>query len=442
MVIEIIIHHHNHKQFQINLPSQSKSGYLCGNITKVDKKRYIILILILGTLSALSPFSIDMYLPAFPVIAKDLHTSVAHIQLSLTSYFIGISFGQLIYGPMLDRFGRRIPLYMGLVVYIAASLGCAITRSADTLIAMRLLQALGSCAGMVAARALVRDLFPVSEIAKIFSLLLLVIAVSPMVAPTVGGYISWAFGWHYVFIILTAISVLIFIGCILWLPEGRDPDQGLSLKPKPIVMNFYSVLKHPYFYTYAITGGVATASQYAYLSGSSDVFIDFYHVNPKQYGWIFAFIAAGLIGSSQINSIVLKRFKSEQVIKVALLCQCIIGLSMFTATFNGWITEVGMIGFIFLFLCCQGFTFPNASALSLTPFAKQAGSASALMGMIQMGLGAGSSALVSFLNNGTPLPMTGIMATCSLGSFMLLIIGSRMIRNKVIEPIQNEAISA
>ena len=354
--------------------------------------------MILGTLSALSALSIDMYLPAFPAIAKDLHTTVPHIQLSLTSYFIGISIGQLIYGPLLDRFGRAKPLYFGLIIYMVASLGCSVTHSANMLIIMRLLQALGSCAGMVAARALVRDLFPVSDIAKVFSLLLLVIAVSPMVAPTVGGYISAAFGWHAVFLILTALSALILAGCLLWLPSGRPPDLSLSLKPKPIITNFYSVFKQPQFYTYAIAGGVASASQYAYLSGSPDVFIDFYHVSQKQYGWIFAFIAAGLIGSSQVNSIMLRRFTSEQVIKAALLFQSAVGITMFMATFNGWISESGMIMLIFLFLCCQGFISPNASALSLAPFAKQAGSASALMGFLQMGIGASASALVSLLS--------------------------------------------
>jgi len=399
----------------------------------LDRRRYIILILVLGTLTALSPFSIDMYLPAFPAIAKDLGTSVERIQLSLTSYFIGISLGQLIYGPLLDRFGRKKPLYVGLVIYIISSLGCAVTKSSEMLIFMRLLQALGSCAGMVAARALVRDLFPVGDIAKVFSLLLLVVALSPMVAPTVGGYISAWFGWHWVFIVLTAISVLIFVGCIYWLPDGREPDTTLSLKPGPIINNFYSVFKQPQFYIYAVTGGIASASQYAYLSGSSNVFIGFYHVSQKHFGWIFAFIAAGLIGSSQINSLLLRKFKSEQVIKIALFVQSFMGIVLFLLTFQGWINELEMIGLIFLFLCCQGFISPNASALSLAPFAKQAGSASALMGFLQMGIGSVASALVSILStayHGTALPMTGIMAFCAILGSILIFTGGRVLSKK------------
>jgi DHA1 family bicyclomycin/chloramphenicol resistance-like MFS transporter len=392
-----------------------------------DAKRYFLLILILGLVTALSPFSIDMYLPAFPAIARDLHCPVSRVQLSLTSYFIGIALGQMIYGPLLDRFGRKKPLYIGLLIYVLASLGCSVTKSANMLIAMRLLQALGSCGGMVAARALVRDLFPVGEIAKVFSLLLLVIAVSPLIAPTVGSYVSAAFGWHAVFIILTAISVFILVASWLWLPEGRGPNTEHSLKPRPIVESFYSVFKHPQFYTYAITGGIASASQYAYLSGSSDVFIDVYHFNQHQYGWIFASIATGLIGSSQINSLFLRRFTSQQIIKVAQAAQCLIGITLFVLTFYGWINAAGMIVLIFLFLSAQGFISPNASALSLTPFAHNAGTASALMGTLQMSIGAFASAMVSILNNGTALPMTGIMAACTVCALILLFTGSKML---------------
>ncbi|OCX51448.1 Bcr/CflA family drug resistance efflux transporter [Mucilaginibacter sp. PPCGB 2223] len=388
-----------------------------------DIKRYFLLILILGLVTALSPFSIDMYLPAFPAIAADLHCPVSRVQLSLTSYFIGIALGQLIYGPLLDRFGRKKPLYIGLCIYVLASLGCSVTRSANMLIGMRLLQALGSCGGMVAARALVRDLFPVNEIAKVFSLLLLVIAVSPLLAPTIGSYVSAALGWHAVFIILTAISVFILLASWFWLPEGRGPNIEHSLKPKPIIESFYSVFKHPQFYTYAITGGIASASQYAYLSGSSDVFIDVFHFSQHQYGWTFACIAAGLIGCSQINSLFLRYFTSRQIIKVAQAMQCLIGVTLFALTYYGIINAAGMIALIFLFLSAQGFISPNASALSLTPFPHNAGTASALMGTLQMGIGAFASAMVSVLNNGTALPMTGIMAVCTVCALLLLFIG-------------------
>ena len=182
------------------------------------------LILILGLLTAIGPFSIDMYLPAFPEIAKNLQTSVAQVMLSLSSFFIGISVGQLIYGPLLERFGRKKPLYAGLCIYLLASVGCAMATSVNALILFRLLQALGGCAGMVTARAIVRDLFAVKENAKIFSLLMLVVAVSPIIAPTAGGYITAAFGWRYVFATLIFVNLVILAGVYFLLPESKEPD--------------------------------------------------------------------------------------------------------------------------------------------------------------------------------------------------------------------------
>src|SRR5215213_903718 len=274
-------------------------------------------ILILGMLSAIGPFSIDMYLPSFPAIAADLHTTVAKIGLSLSSFFIGISAGQLLYGPLLDRFGRKRPLYIGISGYLLASIGCALSTSVNALIVLRLLQALGGCAGMVAARAMVRDIFPVEENAKIFSLLMLVIGVSPIIAPTLGGYVTAAFGWHYIFIILTIMSALILVAVHFALPESRKPDLSVSLLPAPIIKSFLSVFKEPQFYTYAFTGAISAAGLYAYLSVSPHVFMELYKVTEKQYGWIFAGVALGLITCSQLNSFLLRKYKSEQIIPIA-----------------------------------------------------------------------------------------------------------------------------
>jgi DHA1 family bicyclomycin/chloramphenicol resistance-like MFS transporter len=386
------------------------------------------LIFILGILSAIGPFSIDMYLPGFPAIAAHLNTTVAHVSLSLSSFFIGISAGQFLYGPLLDRFGRKQPLYIGLSIYILASIGCALSPSANLLIILRLFQALGGCVGMVASRAMVRDLFAVEENAKIFSLLMLVVGISPIIAPTLGGYITAVFGWQYVFVALTLMGAGILTAVHYYLPESKKPDPTLSLKPKHITIGFINVIKEPQFYTYAFTGSVAAAGLYAYIGGSPYVFMEIFKVSEKQYGWIFALIAMGLIGASQLNSVLLKTYTSEQIIKMALFCQTITGILLFTGTMLHWLDVFSTIFFIFIFLCCQGFTFPNSSALSLAPFSRNAGSASALLGGIQMSIGAFTSALVSFLNNHTALPMTGVMACCAFGSFAILNIGTRIIR--------------
>ena len=406
---------------------------------KENKNFYLILIL--GMLTAIGPFSIDMYLPAFPDIAKNLHTTVAQVTLSLSSFFIGISAGQLLYGPLLERFGRKKPLYTGLCIYLGASLGCAMAASVNALIVLRLLQALGACVGMVAARAMVRDLFEVKENAKVFSMLMLVVAVSPIIAPTLGGYVTSVLGWRYVFGMLIVVDLIILTGVWFLLPESKKPDPNFSLKPVPIIKNFAGVIRHPQFYTYALTAAISAAGLYAYIGGSPYVFMEIYRVNEKQYGWIFALIAMGLIGASQVNSVLLKNYNSEQIIKTALVCQGIIGTTMVLITFFGWNDLFITIFLLFIFLCSQGFIFPNASALSLASFGHNAGSASALLGAIQMGIGAGTSALVSVLQNHTALPMTGVMACCALTALAVFSLGRKIIiRMASIEEVEEEEV--
>ena len=398
------------------------------------------MILILGMLSAIGPFSIDMYLPGFPAIAEDLNTTVGRVSLSLSSFFIGISAGQLLYGPLLDRFGRKKPLYIGLSIYLVASIGCAFCTSVEALIGLRLLQAVGGCSGMVAARAMVRDLFPVEENAKIFSLLMLVIGISPIIAPAVGGYVTAAFGWHSVFIILAILSAFTLTALHFALPESRKPDKSVSLLPVPIIKSYLNVFKDPQFYTYALTGSIAAAGLYAYIAGSPHVFMELYKVTEQQYGWIFASVALGLIICSQLNSFLLRKYTSEQIIPVALFFQGLAGLILFFGTMFHLLGLLSTIFFILIFLSCQGFTFPNSSALSMAPFTKNAGTASALMGSIQLAVGTITSILVSLLTNNTALPMTGVMAGCAILSFSVLMIGRKKIRFETTQiKVQEEA---
>jgi DHA1 family bicyclomycin/chloramphenicol resistance-like MFS transporter len=393
----------------------------------MTRQRYFFLILILGTLTALSPFSIDMYLPGFPAIAKDLHTTTAKVALSLSSFFIGIGGGQLLYGPLMDRYGRKWPLYIGLGLYIAASIGCFLSKSVEMLISIRFIQAIGSCSAGVASMAMVRDLFPVKDNAKVFALLVLVLGASPMIAPTVGGYLTAALGWQSVFIVLLTIAALILLAVIFVLPESYEPDPTFSLAPSSIIHNFLQVIKEPQFYTYAVSGSIAFSGLFAYVSGAPLVFMDVFHVNNKMFGWIFAGLSVGFIGSSQINSLLVRKYKSEQIIFVCVICQVLVGVFFFAGAYYGWFGLWPTIGMIFLFLCCVGMLNPNAAALSLAPFSRNAGSASALMGAMQLGIGSLVSVGVSLFNSHSALPLAAIMLASSIMALGMLVIGRRNI---------------
>lgn len=312
-------------------------------------------------------------------------------------------------------------------MYIISSLACAFATSIESLVVLRFIQAVGSCAAAVASVAMVRDLFPVEDNAKVFSLLMLVVGVSPMVAPTVGGYVTVGFGWQAVFIVLAAMATVLLIAVRMGLPESSQPDASYSLKPKPILMAFLVVIREPRFYTYALSGAFSFAGLLAYVAGSPLLFMELFKVTEKHYGWIFAFLSVGLIGSSQVNTMLLKKYWSEQIILVALIGQLLTTVLFVAGTLYGWLGLAETIAFLFVFLSCLGLTFPNASALSMASFSKNAGSASALMGAGQMGLGALATIGLSLLNSESALPMAAVMAGSTFLALMVLLIGQKNI---------------
>ena len=397
----------------------------------MTRKRYFFLILILGSLTALSPFSIDMYLPGFKAIAQDLNTTDGRVAWSLSSFFIGISGGQLLYGPLLDRFGRKKPLYIGLLVYIIASIFCAFVRDVDTFIGLRFIQAIGSCAAGVASITMVRDLFPVEDNAKVFALLMLVLGASPMIAPTLGGYISVAFGWHTIFLVLAGLGAFNLLASWLWLPNSYKPDTSMTLKPRPILNNFIAVLKEPQFYTYAFAGALAFAGLFVYVSGSPILFMSIFKVKEETYGWIFAGLSIGFIGASQVNTFMLRKYTSEQLVYAALIGQTLSALVFLIGSLNGWFGLTESLIMLFFFLASLGFANPNAAALSLAPFTKNAGSASALMGAFQMALGAIASSFIGFFEQTSPVPMVTIMTVTTLLALAVLHFGRKTIVKKV-----------
>lgn len=397
----------------------------------MTKQKYFFLILILGSLTALSPFSIDMYLPGFPQIADSLHTTVERVTLSLSSYFIGLAFGQLLYGPLLDKFGRKKPLYAGLAIYLLASFGCLTAGSINMLIILRFVQAIGGCAASVAAVAMVRDLFPVSESARVFALLMLVVGASPMIAPTVGGYVTAVLNWRMIFLILALIAAVIFIAVVLALPDGYEPNHHLSLKPIPIIKGFWNVLKVPQFYTYTFAGAISFAGLFTYVSGAPMVFMKIYQVSGTTFGWIFAGLSVGFIGSSQINNLLIKKFSSEQIIPVTLICQLLTGAVFLIGTVNGWLGLPGIIVMLFLQLSCVGIAAPNTSALSIAPFSRNAGTASSLLGSVQLGIGALASMAVGAFNTQNVIPLAAIMCGAALVACIVFFIGRSTIKAPV-----------
>ena len=396
----------------------------------MTKKRRFLTIVLLGLLTTIVPFSIDMYLPGFPDIARFMNISVTKVALSLSSFFVGIGVGQIIYGPLLDRFGRKKPLFAGLILYFITSIACAYTDTIEMLIILRFIQALGACSASIAATAMVRDLFPPDENAKIFSFLILVLSVSPMLAPTIGSYVSAAFGWHSIFILLTILAMLIAIGVYFFLPESKEADKDFSLKPASIIKNYLSVIKEAYFIFYAVIGALGFASLFSYISSSPAVFMEHFALTQKHYGLLFACLAAGLITASQINTLLLKKFRSKKIILTSLVVQnIVVGLLLlvsFLQPENFWL----IVTMLFFYLSTIGMIMPNATALAMKPFEKNAGSASALLGFIQMGLGALATVVTGFLNIKTAFPMSVSMVVCSLINLGLLAWSIQFFKNQ------------
>lgn len=386
----------------------------------MTRKQHTVLLLVLGSLTAVGPFSIDMYLPGFPAIARDLQTDMASVALTLTSYFIGISTGQLVYGPLLDRYGRKPPLIAGLVVYVAAAIGCALAPSIQLLIGLRFLLALGASVGIVAARAIVRDLFQVEEIARIFSTLMLVLGISPIIAPSVGAVVAETYGWRWIFVVLAGIGTVILYGVIRRLPETRKADTTFALRPSHIVRSYVRVIGEPTFVVYALASAAASCGLFAYIADAPFVFMKLYDLSEREFGVTFGLSACGVIGASQLNRLILRRYGSRIISLYAVSGQCMFaGALVFAAQSLAPLAVV--ITLIVGYLVCLGFLSPNTTALAIEPFSRGAGTASALLGSMQMAAGALGSAVVSWFHTGTALPMASALTAAATGSLLLQI---------------------
>lgn len=381
---------------------------------------YARLALILGTLAAFGPLSIDMYLPALPTIAGEFGATTAAIQQTLSAFFIGLALGQLFYGPISDRVGRRAPLLFGCAMYTAVSLGIVAAPSVGWLLGLRFLQALGSSAGVVIGRSVVRDLFDERESARMFSFLVLVMGIAPITAPLIGGQLLITFGWRAVFWVLAGFGVLCFLMVWLWLdeslPHARRTASGLG----SVLRGYGALLADARYMGFALAGGLASAAMFAYISGSPFVFIELNSVPPAQFGLFFGANAFGLIAASQLNRWLLTRYASAQLLVVALSVTAGAALLLLVATLFGVGGFPLMLILLFVTIASTGMVGPNAMALALAPYGRHAGSASALLGATQFAAGALAGALVGVLANGTALPMTGVIALCGVGAWLFL----------------------
>ncbi|WP_217494371.1 Bcr/CflA family multidrug efflux MFS transporter [Nibricoccus aquaticus] len=393
--------------------------------TKPAVSAGVKLVLILGALTALSPLAIDMYLPAFPQMAKDLGVDTGTVQLTLSVFMIGVSVGQAFYGPMVDRWGRRGPLLVGMVAFSAAAVGCACARSMGSLLGWRLAMALGGSASMVIPRAVVRDLFDARESARVYSLLMLILGVSPILAPTLGGQLLAFTGWRAIFVTLCVIGGVIAAAVAWGLPETLRKEQRVKGGVVLALKTYGRLLRDRRFLPLALAAGCTLGVILTYLSGSSFVFMEMYGLSAQQYAYVFGLNAVGLIAASQINQQLLKRYTSRQVLSVAFVVNAIAGLALLALGATGAGGMWGLIALLFVCLSGAGIIFPNVAALIMEPFGDVAGSASALLGTVQFGVAAGMGALVGVFYNGTAVPMTAGVAVCALAGLAIVKISVR-----------------
>ncbi|VVO38037.1 Bicyclomycin resistance protein [Pseudomonas fluorescens] len=382
-------------------------------------------ILILGALSAFGPLAIDFYLPAFPAMALAFGTDEQHVQQTLAAYFLGLSIGQLAYGPVADRFGRRLPLLIGVGLFTAASLACAYAPNLQWLIAARFVQALGGCAGMVISRAVVSDKCDAVGSAKVFSQLMLVMGLAPILAPMLGGVLVNTTGWQSIFLALTGFSALAGLAVAFGLPESMPahlPRQPMS----GALRQYGRLLKDSVYLGHALTGGIAIAGMFSYIAGSPFVLIKLYGVPAEHFGWFFGANAAGFILVAQVNARLLAKRGPAFLLSRAVWVYLGAGLALLAVSAMHTAQLWPLLIPLFVCIASLGCILPNASACAMNGQGARAGSASAMLGCIQFSVAAGAAALVGILHDGSAMPMAMVISLCAI-----LVVGVAMLTRRL-----------
>ncbi|MGW5745743.1 multidrug effflux MFS transporter [Amycolatopsis sp. NPDC003861] len=375
--------------------------------TAPSRRAQLKFVLVLGGLTAFGPLSIDMYLPALPRMAADLHAADSTVQLTLSAFIVGLALGQLVLGPLSDALGRRRPLLAGLVLYVVGSVLCAVSPNAFLLVAARLVQSLGAAAGIVIARATVRDLFSGTAMTKFFSTLMLVSGLAPILAPLIGGQLlNWT-SWRGVFVVLTAFGALLLAVVVFFLPEPSAVRSPLRLGQ---VMRTYGRLAlDRSFAGYALASGLLFASMFAYISGSSFALQGVYGLSPQVYSVVFGANGVGIVLAGQLNGRLVGRVRERVLLLSGLLLGVFGGAFVLASVLLKAPLAVLLVS-LFLLVSSIGLVMPNASSLALASHARSAGAASALLGVLQFVVGAVATPLVGLGGPGTAVPMAATMA--------------------------------
>ena len=376
------------------------------------------LVIVLGAINAIGPLSIDMYLPAFPEITRALDTGASQVQLMLTACIAGLAVGQLVIGPLSDRFGRRVPLLAALVTYAVASLLCAAATSVGALIALRFVQGLAGAGGIVISRAVVRDLHSGAAAVRLFSSLMLVTGLAPILAPLAGGQLLAVTSWTGIFLSLSILSALIAVLAAVGLRETLPPERRSTSGLRRTVQTMARLLRDRSFVGYALAGGLTFGALFAYISGSSFVFQRIYGLSPQLYSLTFALNGLGLIAASQVNARIVERVGPTRLLRRALGFVAASALTLLVVVSVGGLSVWAVVVPMFVIVSSLAFVLPNATALALAEHAAVAGTASALLGVIQFMVGAIAAPLVGVAGPDSAVPMGVVMALFAVGALI------------------------
>ncbi|MEO6795407.1 MAG: multidrug effflux MFS transporter [Candidatus Dormibacter sp.] len=387
------------------------------------------LFVLLGGLTAFGPLSIDMYLPALPAISRDLVASESLIQLTLTACLIGLALGQLLAGPMSDTLGRRRPLLVGVAIYVLASLLCALAPSAILLVLFRLIQGLAGAAGIVIARAVVRDMYSGVPAARYFSRLILVMGVAPILAPVLGGQVLRISSWHGIFLVLALVTALLLVSALVWLPETLPTHLRRAGSLRDTGRRFGIIARDTRFIGYALSAGLAFGAMFAYISGSPFVLQGIYHVSPQTFSLIFGLNALGFVVTSQINGSLVSRIAPSRLLMGGLIGTAAGGLILLGVILVGGLGLAAVLLPLFVLVSSIGFVVPNATALALSRHAEAAGTGSALLGVLQSGIAAFGAPLVGLAGITSAVPMGTVIAIAAAGAIVTYVLTSTLADN-------------